>query len=533
MATAFTRQINAQPGVQLNPLQDNTDGFAPDNSDQVFAIAMRATRGRIDKPFKVNRSNVFRKLGRGESLRASALNEAHIHVVEALSKGAYEAVVHRLVTSSAAVSYVVAVDGATPTFSVEAAVPGTAHAFAVKHLECFNDGIKVSYHADAPAGGGAASMIDLRVTDKDGVVLFEFEGSLDPNAKDDYGQSLYLPDVIGRSTDLLELTIPSATTSIPATSGAYGRDVNGLDKWATSGVMVAFSEGGTGYTSADYIAAREALQYCEFDFGYITSGGSQATGLLAQMVILAYQTNRQLRFDVAGTLAPAAAISFVESLNIDSHYCAAFWAPLLTDDPIGINAKSHLGTSTYNIARACARNARTDAKGFAPKNFPIAGKEWPLDRTGIVQTYQPTEYELSDLAKAKINPVIYERYNGGGRFVFTDSLTLAKTEVSLRKLIAVADMSSSIDEWVTRFGKEVLQLPMQVAIKKMRDYLRTLFEGATAAGWLVPSAELDGGTYKFEVKPNELRPADRMDVGYALHYDGTVRQIFVTQTLSR
>lgn len=532
MALAHTRQLGAQPGIQLNPLKDNTDGFAPDNSDQVFAIAMRATRGRIDKPFKVNRGNVFRKLGRGEPVRVSALNEAHIHVVEALSKGAYEAVVHRLVTSAAALDYVVAVDGATPTFSVETAIPGTAFLFAVKHLECFNDGIKVAYHADVPDGGGAATEITLRVLDGDGVVLFEYEGSLDPAAKDDYGQSVYLPDVVDRATDLLEIVVPAGAT-VAATSGAYGRDANGFDKWATSAVMAYFTEGGTGYTSADYIAARDALHYTEYDFGYIATGGNTSPGLVGQMVTLAYEANKQMRLDIPGTLDPAAAIAYIDAFNIDSHYIHAYWAPLKSDDPLGINGKLVLGTSTFNIARSCARNARTNAKGFAPKNFAIAGKEWPLDRTGIAQIYLPTEFELNDLAKAKINPVIYERYNGGGRFVFTDSLTLAKTQVSFRKLISVAEMSSTIDEWVTRFGKEVLQLPMQVATKKTQDFLKNLFDGATASGWLVPSQELDGATYQFEVKPNELRPADRMDVNYTLRYDGTLRQIFVTQTLSR
>ena len=38
---------------------------------------------------------------------------------------------------------------------------------------------------------------------------------------------------------------------------------------------------------------------------------------------------------------------------------------------------------------------------------------------------------------------------------------------------------------------------------------------------------------KFDVRPNEARPFDRMDVNYWLRYDGCVRQIFVTQTLSK
>ena len=54
------------------------------------------------------------------------------------------------------------------------------------------------------------------------------------------------------------------------------------------------------------------------------------------------------------------------------------------------------------------------------------------------------------------------------------------------------------------------------------------FEGATSAGWLVGKAP-----FQFEVKANEARPYDRMDVNYWLHYDGVVRQIFATQTLTK
>mgnify|MGYP007135826407 FL=1 len=89
MTVSFVRQLGAESGVQLNPLRDNSEIPAGDNSDQVFAIAMRATRGRIDKAFKVNRSNVQKRLGKGESLRVSELNEAYVHVREALDNGAY------------------------------------------------------------------------------------------------------------------------------------------------------------------------------------------------------------------------------------------------------------------------------------------------------------------------------------------------------------------------------------------------------------------------------------------------------------
>ena len=71
-----TRQLQAQPGVQLNPLRDNTDGFSPQPTDQVFAVVGRFKRGRIDAPFRVHKSNLKAKLGPPESLRLSAQNES-------------------------------------------------------------------------------------------------------------------------------------------------------------------------------------------------------------------------------------------------------------------------------------------------------------------------------------------------------------------------------------------------------------------------------------------------------------------------
>lgn len=626
MGNAFVRQLGAESGVQLNPLRDNSEIPATGNSDQAFGIIMRAVRGRIDKPFVVDRGNVYRKLGRGEQIRVSALNEAWVHVVEALNKGAAQAVVQRLVTAAASIKWVVvspsvvgsgavltatvtdgeisavsvinggsgytedvtiSVSGGggsgatlTPTVSggvitgvsisnagggytsapALAAVPaiGSSYNFtvqasgeptgnyllAVKHLECFNDGIKVKFAADEKKVGGtpvANDYITLRITDKDDNKLFEFYGSLKADAVDDYGNSAYLPDIVQSQTDLIEVMIgvPGASAMIGTDSGAYGYDGNGRQKWSASGTLIAFSEGGTSYDAAVYSAARQKLQSTQFEFEYLASGGSQAAGLLTQLAQLAHDTNRQFRFDVPGSLTPDQAVSFVESLGISSspsaHLMHAFWAPLKSVDPTSVNPHGHIGAATLNIALACGRNAVKDAKGFAPKNYPIAGREWPVSRTRIVQTYTPSQPELNALAKAKINPVVYEVYTGGGRYVFRDSLTCAPVENSLKKLISVADMSASVDDTVTRVSKDYLQLPMEVAVKKTGDFLKTYFENAEAAKWIKPSdePEMDGKAFLFDVRPNEARPYDDMDVTYALRYDGTARRIFVTQTISK
>lgn len=544
-SVAFTRQLGAESGVQLNPLRDGSSVPAVGNSDQSFGIIMRATRGRIDKPFLVDRGNVARKLGKVESMRVSALNEAHVQVVEALNNGAYQAVVQRLSTASSIVSWLgITTSTNTFTYAVTPAEPVAPYLLAIRHLECFNDGIVVEFRAEEKKVGGVAGdndYITLRIKDAAGVLLHEFTGSLKADAVNEFGASAYLPDVVASLTDAVEVKVgvTGAQAVIAATSNAYGYDAGGKQKWASSGVRVCFVEGALAFDAAAYTAARQRLQASQFEFDYLASGGTQAPALLGQLAQLAHDTNRQLRFDVPGSLAADAAVTFVEQLNLAAgaspHLLHAYWAPLRSDDPTGVNPKGFIGTSALNIAYGCARNAQRNAKGFAPKNYPIAGREFPVNRTGIAQVYTPSDQELNALARARINPVVYETYTGGGRYVFRDSLTQAPVENSLRKLISVVEMSTAIDEAVTRAAKDALQLPMAISTKRTRDFLTSLFEAAEASGWLVPSGapEMGGRAWAFDVAPSAARPYDALDVSYWLHYDGTNRQTFVTQTITR
>lgn len=558
MAVSFVRQLGAESGVQLNPLIDQSEMPSFDQSDQVFGIMMRATRGRIDKPFKVHRGNVFKKLGRGELIRINALNEAWVHVVEALNNGAYEAVIQRLSTPNAKVKWAVcrleniehsvSLDEVTTVsnaplqfqFYVSDTEPQAPYLFAVKHLECFNDGICLEFRADEIKDGGrliANDKITLRLRDKDGELLYSFEGSLDPSAKNEYGNSAYLPDVVASQTDAVEVLTGMNQAKIEPQSPAYGFDTFGKALWVKSDVLHCFDEGGHGYSTQDYMRARELLQYTPFNYAYLSAGASQSPALLAQLAQLAFDTNRQLRFDISGKLSVEAAIAFVEQLNMGAnetaHLMQAFWAPFKSDDPTGVNPKGYFGTATLNIAKACLRNAQTNAKGFAPKNYPIAGRDFPINRTNMVMDFMPKSQELSALARAKINPVMYDTFTGGGRFVFKDSLTCALVESSLKKLISVVDMSTTIDDIVTRVAKDYLQKPMDYAVSKTKDFLKDLFDAAEAAKWLMPSEALGGKPYDFDVRPDEMNPYDHMIVSYWLHYDGCARKIFVTQTLSR
>ena len=542
----FTRQLGMQPGIQLNPLADQTDGTVPDQSDQVIATVARLTRGRIDRPFRVTRNNFIAKTGPAEAMRVNALNEAKLQVYEALNQpggaAAASAVIQRLVPAAAAKSYAVVNFSGTPTetastvaYSVSTTAPTAGYSLYVLDHECHNDGIKLSLHANkTPLGGTAVANkeITLRVLDSTGRLRYEFAGSLDENAKDDYGASLYLPDVVNAQTDNIELVV-AAGAQVPVTSNAYGRSLSGADNWATSETLVCFTEGGTTYTNDDFDRCVTALRNTMLPFGYVISGGSQSVPLVTKLGTFAIEANLPIKIDVPGTLAPSAAITWRNQFAFDSHYVHFNWAPLEADDPMN-GGKAKWGTGGLQAAFSCGRNARVNALGFAPKNFPVAGKEWPVTRSSVRQNYTPDEQELSDLAEAQINPVIYENYNGGGRYVFTDSLTAAKTRVSRKKLQSVSEMSASMDNWIALQAKEWLQLPMQLYIKNMSAFLDLLLQRAQASDWLVPSQTLPGNAaYAFEVIPDATKPADTVVINYFTSYDGVVRQGRIQQTLAK
>lgn len=534
MARAFVRQLGNQPGVQLNPIKDRTNGGTLGVFDQTVALLGRFTRGRIDRPFRVNLSNFQAMLGKPASIGLSLLNEAYVQAYEALQRGARELVVQRLSVTAAANSWVVFTSGATSTFSVSPSAPG-AGTFGVRHLGCHNDGIRVSVHADQKLVSGTPAnndMVTVRIADADGVLLFEVKGSLTPGAVDEFNESAFLPDVSANMTDMLEWTIISGATIAPAHDG-YGKTAGGVDKYAASAVLATFSEGGTGYTGTDYDRAVAALKDSPEDYGYIISAGSRATSLLVKLADLAYDTNRQFIFDVPGDLSVAGAITFVQSLGFGTpgrdHYPQAYWAPLRSLDPINGNTVV-FGAGGAQAGYRCARNAITNAYGFAAKNQPIAGINGNLSRANVTQLVTLTEQDLSDLAAAKINPVIYQRFSGGGIYCFADVLTCANVAVSYRKLVTVAEMSAHLDESVVRFGRECLLLPMEDSIKRMSEFLERLFGFALASGWLV-EADDDTPPFAFEVTRSVSQPADRLNVRYRLHYDGVARQIEVEQSI--
>ena len=535
MTLSAVRQLGYESGIQLNPLVDNSEVFSPGISDQSFFIPMRTARGKLGVTV-VNRSNWRAKLGNPEPIHKNELNEAMSHLGEALRKGAAYAVVYRMHTENAVNKFIVVTMDNTGAFSYSLAeeIPTTPYFAVIRHNECFNDGIVVSIHADAKEVDQPNDLISLKISDANGIDLYEFKGSLDPDSLDDLHESNYLPGIASLQLDDNQVEVwTGATLAIPSTSPAYGKDVNGNKKWAESPVQMYFDEGGTGYTIEDYNKAVEAGLDTQHNYAYIGVGGNRSMACLGQMSLLAYESNRQFRFDIPGELKPNEAIAFLRQLNFDTHLNQAFWTPLRCIDPIGVNGRFVMGTATLNIAMACARNARTNAHGFAPKNQPIAGYGFPIERQGLAEVHTPKKFERSDLAEVHINPVILDHFTSGSKYVFTDSQTLAKSITSQRKLIAVAEMATTLDDWIARYAKQVLQGPMEKAKRLLGDFMQQIFEDAQTAKWITPSEYMDGKAFEFTIVPNKMQPNDVLDLDYSVHYDGTVRRIRMTPSISR
>lgn len=570
----FERQIGEQSGIQLNPTVDRTDGVAG-FGDQTAAIVGSFSRGRIDKPFWVDGQTLRAKLGVPVSIAKSLLNEAYLHVFESLRNGAQQVLVSRLVRESVTNDYVVIqIDptaGALQTETGEPILDGLGDpitvgntaiittastiatgftdelAIAFKLLDGINEGFIVRANFDAYDDVDAyiydeqleatvfnpkSLRLTIEVLDKtNSQVLYRAIGAVHPDSVDEFGQTRYIGNLasdvfVFSAGNLLDAGYQSALED--STMGIMA-DGTRLFKRET---VTPFDFIDTAYTNGELDTACNALRYTNEDFGYLMGGGTQSVPLITRLIDLAYNTETLLAIDVPSDKTEEEAITWVSALNVDNFLVSCYWTPLKCDEPLN-GGKAIWGSSGAQIGLRCNRNARINSLGFAPKNNPIAGKDWPLPRTGISQLRTQTPNQLSALAKAKINPVILDKFSDGSRYTFRDSLSMARTLISKKKLITVAEMSAHLNQVCVRIVKDHLQKGMTVAIARSRAQIERLLKNAEASGWLVPSRDAAtlGLSYTLELQPNEARPNDWMDVRLAVSFDGVARVAIIEQTI--
>ncbi|MFJ3685578.1 hypothetical protein [Pseudomonas sp. NPDC090208] len=546
MTVQFSRTIGKRSGVQLGLVMDKSE-IGSVASDYNAGFIGRFTRGRTDKVFAVTREKIERQLGAGVSLNITALAEAQVQAYEALRYGTQQVITSRLISSSAVNKLLVATasvpaqgGGAAPdvwTTGLESAGLPDGALIAFKHLDCYNDGLVCQINAleteDDQGVAAPSKVITVQFADPvDGkVIIGPFTGSLDPAAKDEFGNSYFITDVIEKGTDSLQVIEVKDSATVPVNCPFYGT-ANNKAKFSTA-TLIYFTEGATVYTSAEMAAAVDRLRRSRPNFTYLCAGGSENLTLLSMLGALGTEINKQFPFDVPGRLTPEAAVAFIQSIGSDikTMYGQAFWAPLKRDNPMA-GGKAYFGTSGQQIGLRCARNAQVNSKGIAPRNRAIAGSDFGLAGTNITQMYDVSDDDLELLAANQINPCIFKDYPSGAKYAWVDSLTGAQT-TGASKLIAVAEMSSFLDDMVAAYGQETLQKPMATSIKDMSRFLGTLLPAIESAGWLNPTAELDGAAWQYEVKRNEAAPYDEYDAMYPVCFDGTARVARLQQSIVR
>lgn len=547
MSIPFSRSIDKRSGVQLNQINDMSEMPSVSTVAHNMAIAGRFARGRIDKVFAVSRGRLKRTLGAAQSLSVSALGEPYVHITEALKGGTVQAIVSRLISADAENKLMVATAAVTPAegqpaptvwtlVDEETGATGT-YLIAIKHLECFSEGVKPEIHADAATdaeGDPAASKIivlQLRDVNTNEIVLGPYKGSLDPAALDEFNQSYFIGDIVAQYTDLLQVVDVHADATVPVTCVFYGKKDN-KDAFA-SAALIPFTEGSTLYTTTDLDAAVDRIRRSKPTFTYIGLGGTESVALISRLLELGKEINKQAPWDVPGRFTPEAAALFYASVGgaTDSLYSQCYWAPIMATNP-AVGGKAFMGTSGLNIGLRCARNAQTNAKGIAPRNVVIAGSDFAVNRTNMVQTYEPSDDELELLAASRINPVLFKDYASGGKYAWIDSLTGAQTE-GATKLIAVVEMATYVDDTIASAAQEALQKPMAQAIKKTTKFIATFLESLQSAEWLQPSEELDGACYSATIQANANQPFEKMNIDTSICYDGTARIIVQQQSIVR
>lgn len=541
MTVPFSRTVDKRSAVQLNPINDKSEQPSVSTVAHNMAITGRFNRGRIDKVFAVSRGKEARVLGAPQSLSVSKLGEAYVHITEALKKGTVQAIVSRLVSDSAKNQLMVAsaVKSTADVWTLvdEEAGASGGYLIALKHLECFSEGVRAEIHARVTLDSTGTAVdtknivLQLRDVVSNAIVLGPYEGSLDPTALDEFGQSAYIGDIVSQSTDLLEVVDVADNASVAPDCVFYGKKDN-KDVFASKDLKY-FTEGDAVYTTAELDKAINRLKRSRPSFTYICSGGTENVALISRLLGLGADINKQVAWDIPGRMTPEAAKVFYESVGgaTDSIYSQAYWAPISANNPV-IGGKAIMGTSGQQIGYRCARNAQTNAKGIAPRNFPIAGSDYAVDRINMTQVYEPEVDELELLAGSRINPVIFMDYPSGPKYAWIDSLTGAQTN-GATKLISVTEMATYVDDTLASAAQEKLQKPMATAIEDMTKFAGTFLAALQSAKWLQPSAELSGACYSATFEANAANPFEKMDMGTSICYDGNARVIEMQQSIVR
>lgn len=579
--TTFFRILGMQAGIQLNMISDESGTLPIDQSDQRAAISGIFDRGRVDKAFIVNGSNIRRRLGAPTPLRGANPIEAYRHVDHAIWKGAQEVFVARVMndytnkwvvltlddalgTAGQILSEygdpitdemgayllpeIVADPAAAPEFSVRAYLstdnglsdPKSIIAFKLKDLITGGFTLRTSVDDGAERTPSIDRVfINIAIVDKDNqTVLYAIRGTISQTAQDEQGKSLYIGDYADNYNDVFQFArgqYADADLLDVLNSDAASVLGQAVDKaWP----LTPFVQGTTALQPINYVNAVSLLTARQTEFFYLMGGGTQNSSLLREIYNFGRRWNKSVQIDIPSYMTPEEGATWLADLGLDpksywvsvTHNLSSFIDRLTT-------MRVRIGLSGYKVGLACARNAIRNTNGFAKKQHPIAGYDYPISLAGqrMEVELDPAQngdgYLLDLMARYHINPVLFDDFGQDeARWVFYDSLTQYLPNEKDMKLESVAERAMNLDSTVVGIVKRLQQSDSETVISDANDRISAYFDDVFGAGWIKVSDKIGGKSYLLSVKQTN-NSDDSIDVNYTIHYVGTNRQTFVQQTV--
>lgn len=242
----------------------------------------------------------------------------------------------------------------------------------------------------------------------------------------------------------------------------------------------------------------------------------------------AEKLNIPLDAEIDPTITAEQAAEFALSMDAQSYRVQFIWSPNLCRARDAVSLSGRKIPAPYigqYIGNKLLRNARTDAKGYAPLHVGVAWKDFPFRKKALslrrdVVFDEPTEKML---AKAKVNVVRPLKFKQGIRYVLSDLLTQYQSENSALRLVTSAEIAMRTSNEVVLILKEHMLKPTSNFIQDASKDIDKYLSGAVIAGWLKPAEDLGGKPYEFRIVQDKDFPFERVRLYLERRPEGATR----------
>lgn len=250
--------------------------------------------------------------------------------------------------------------------------------------------------------------------------------------------------------------------------------------------------------------------------------------------------NCHLLLDIGNIDNWQAAVAITESINIDDHRLWIFWNPNKSRPS---NASTVLARKKWRpcvgdyLAQLLLRNASTTASGIPPLDRPVAGYDFPLSfrDTEKFGNLSLDEEAQNALAKAGVNTVINERFEGGDRWIYGDAVTQYNSTTSALQLINASEIETYTANVVVSIVKKHLLKGMSSFISDATDDCIRFLDACAddVSGLLTASSELAGRFYALQITPRADSPFTKADIKFSRRPKGCARQVYFESTVTK